>query len=277
MRSPTFTMQLVDLPAVKQLDLEYRFPAYTGLPPQKVDTAGDVAAIQGTEVVVHVVPTMKTPGGRIVLNETGGSPLTLQPDGSLTGAFTIEKQGFYRIELVGPKGEPVSASPQYTIDVVDDQAPSVSFTKPGRDSSATPVEELFVEAKADDDFGVKDLRLHYSVNGGPEKTVTLFGGGTPRARSLGRPHDLPRGARAAAGRLRLLLRAGHRQRRGRRGRRRRRATSTSCRSGRSGRTTSRRSRRRRGAAAARATSARCRSSSGRSSPPRSTWSATGRR
>ena len=41
---------------------------------------------------------------------------------------------------------------------------------------ATPVEELFVEAKASDDFGVKELELVYAVNGGKEKTVKLFGG-----------------------------------------------------------------------------------------------------
>ena len=30
--------------------------------------------------------------------------------------------------------------------------------------------------KADDDFGVKQLQMFYSVNGGAEKTVNLFGG-----------------------------------------------------------------------------------------------------
>ena len=49
-RSPTFTLAVVDLPTVKQLDLEYRFPAYTGLAPRKAE-GGDVAAIRGTDVV----------------------------------------------------------------------------------------------------------------------------------------------------------------------------------------------------------------------------------
>src|SRR5262249_61604237 len=97
-------------------------------------------------------------------------------------SFTIDKQGFYRIELDGPHGEHVSASPQYTIDVLDDQAPLVSFTRPGRDTSATPVEEVFVEAHATDDYGVKQLDLIYSVNGGPKKTVKLFRGAKALAR-----------------------------------------------------------------------------------------------
>src|SRR4029450_6856276 len=35
---------------------------------------------------------------------------------------------------------------------------------------------VFVEARAEDDFGVRDLDLVYSVNGGAEKTLRLFDG-----------------------------------------------------------------------------------------------------
>jgi hypothetical protein len=52
----------------------------------------------------------------------------------------------------------------------------VSIAKPGRDTTASPIEEVFVEARADDDFGVRDLDLVYSVNGGAEKTIRLFDG-----------------------------------------------------------------------------------------------------
>jgi hypothetical protein len=176
--SNTFKLSVVNLPTVSELEVEYRFPAYTGLAPRKAE-GGDVAALRGTEVVLRVVPTMTTPDGRIVLSESAARGLVRQADGSLIGSFKIDKQGFYRIELTGPQGEKVEASPQYTIDVIDDQAPSVRFTKPGRDSQASPVEELFLEARADDDYGVKSLQLFYSVNGSTPKTIGLFGGSKP--------------------------------------------------------------------------------------------------
>ena len=157
--SPTFTLEVLDLPTVQQLDLEYRFPAYTQLPPRKVDTGGDVAALRGTDVVVHVTPTMKTPGGRILFKDGGDAPLTLNADGTLTGTFKVQTPGFYSIELTGPHGEKVTASPQYTIDVIDDQAPTITFAKPGRDTQASAVEEVFAEVKADDDFGIQSLQL----------------------------------------------------------------------------------------------------------------------
>ena len=116
---------------------------------------------------------------------------------SLTGSFTIDKQGFYRIELEGPHGEHVMASPQYTIDVTADRRADRVVLKPGRDTMATAVEELFVEAKASDDFGVKQLELVYAVNGGKEKTVKLFGGAKALAEVSAGHTDLSRGARAS--------------------------------------------------------------------------------
>jgi len=179
-RSPIFSLAVVMLPTVSQLDLEYRFPAYTGLAPRKQEGGGDVAAIRGTDVLLHIVPTMAAPSGRILLNDGASEPLTTQADGTLTGSFKIAAQGFYKIELTGPHGEKVDASPQYTVDVIDDQPPAVHFNKPGRDTQASPVEELFLEARADDDYGVKSLQLFYSANGAAPKMVPLFSGPKPK-------------------------------------------------------------------------------------------------
>ena len=175
-QSPVHTLQVVDVPYVQRLEIEYHFPAYTGLDPQKIEDAGDIAVLRGTDVQLRVFPTMKTPGGKITLNEKDAIELALQADGSLTAAFKADRDGSYRVELKSPSGELVVASPQYTIDVLDDQAPSVSFNRPGRDTSVSSIEEVFVEAAAEDDFGVRNLELVYSVNGGPEKVVKLFSG-----------------------------------------------------------------------------------------------------
>ena len=175
-RSGTFKLDVVELPTVDKLAMEYHFPAYTGLEPRTVDPGGDVAAIKGTDVRLKITPTMATPGGRVILNETDSLPLTKEADGTFAANFTVKEQGFYKIELEGPAGEKVNASPQYTIDVLTDQTPSVHFNKPGRDTNATPVEEVFAEVRADDDYGVKQVEMFYSVNGGAEKTIHLFGG-----------------------------------------------------------------------------------------------------
>ncbi|HXW08129.1 MAG TPA: DUF4175 family protein, partial [Vicinamibacterales bacterium] len=175
-KSATYTLNVIDLPYVQRLELEYHFPAYTGLEPRKVADGGDIAVLKGTEVRARIIPTMASAGGQIVLHDKEQAPLTAAPDGSLSTKFVADKDGFYRVELDAPTGERVSASPQYTIDVLSDQAPTVSISKPGRDTSASPIEEVFVEARAEDDYGVRGLELVYSVNGGAEKSVRLFDG-----------------------------------------------------------------------------------------------------
>ncbi len=180
-RSPLFELKVVDLPYVERLELEYRFPDYTGLAPEKNLNGGDIVVLTGTEVRLRAIPTIPSPSGRILLNDTKSVPLTRQQDGSLTASFVVDGDGFYRVELEGPHGERVTASPQYTIDALTDQPPSIVILKPGRDTRVSPLEEAFVQVRATDDYGVRDLRLIYSVNGGTEKTLRLFGGG----RSLG--------------------------------------------------------------------------------------------
>jgi hypothetical protein len=177
-RSAVFTLTVIEAPYVERVELEYHFPAYTGLEPQTIEDGGDIAVLKGTEVRLRVFSTMATTGGRIALNEEESAELNAQTDGALTAAFTANRDGFYRVELDAPTGERTTASPQYTIDVLTDQPPVVSFSKPGRDTSASSIEEVYVEAQAEDDFGIRDLELVYSVNGGPEQTVMLFGGRT---------------------------------------------------------------------------------------------------
>ena len=175
-RSATYRLNVVDMPYVQKLELEYHFPAYTGLEPRKIEDGGDIAVLRGTEIRVKVVPTMASKGGQVAINEQQPAALMVGADGTLAGRFVADKDGFYRIELDAPTGERVTASPQYTIDVLTDQPPTVSIAKPGRDTSASPIEEVFIEARAEDDYGVKDLELVYSVNGSAEKTVRLFEG-----------------------------------------------------------------------------------------------------
>src|SRR5262245_13341940 len=163
-KSPSYALKIVELPAVDQIELEYVYPAYTGMAPQKVQTGGDVAAVRGTEVRMRITSTMPdiTTGGRLKVDPNGDSQLAEQPDKKLTGSFKMDKDGFYQVELDGPHGEKVVASPKYTVDVIDDLPPTVSFDKPKRDIALNPVEEAALQVRADDDFGVKQLDLIYS-------------------------------------------------------------------------------------------------------------------
>ena len=90
-KSSVFTMHAADLPYVKQLEMEYVFPAYTGLAPRKIENGGDIAVLQGTQVRLRVTPTMASPSGRILVD--GGTVIALTPE---SGVFTGSHPGHER-------------------------------------------------------------------------------------------------------------------------------------------------------------------------------------
>ncbi|HKG90258.1 MAG TPA: DUF4175 family protein, partial [Gemmatimonadaceae bacterium] len=187
-RSPVYRISVADLPTVKRLDLEYRFPAYTGLEPKVEEDGGDIAALKGTVVRVRAITTIPAGAGRLVVE--GRDPIPMQPgaDGVLAGDLPVERDGFYKVELQAADGRMVSGSLDYSIDVLADQPPTVSLSKPGRDVKVTALEEVFAEARASDDFGVSKLELVYSVNGGGEKAVPLSSGGGRGTKDLSAGH-----------------------------------------------------------------------------------------
>ena len=280
-RSPTYTLKVVDLPYVQQLELEYHFPAYTGLA-----AAQDRRRRRHRRAQGHRSPRARhadddgARAAQIVLNDKDTAPLT-PPAATArsTGEFKADKDGFYRIELDAPTGERVTASPQYTSTCWPISRRRCRLPSRAATPSASPIEEVFVEARAEDDFGVKDLELVYSVNGGAEKTLRLFDGKKRLAEVTAGHTFYLEELDVQAGRLRVLLRARGRQRR--RGRRQAHderhllPADPSAAQGLQARRVARRRRRWRRRQPDR--SARCRSSSARSSPRRSTSSATARR
>jgi len=184
-RSPVYKVEVADLPQVERLELEYVFPAYTGLSPQKVENGGDIAVLAGTKVRVRVHSTLPASSGRIVVE--GGQPATLANalETALDGEFEVRRNGSYHVELQAPTGEMVAASPHYAIDVLADQPPSAVIARPQRDLRPTSLEEVFAEARAEDDFGIARLDLVVSVNGGAERSLRLGGGSRSRQLTAG--------------------------------------------------------------------------------------------
>jgi hypothetical protein len=188
-RSPVYTIRVEDLPYAENIEVEYVFPEYTGLEPLVEEDGGDIAALSGTTVNLRITPTIASPGGQMVM-VTGGDgsedrtdfELTADGTGDLLGSFRVGADGRYSIRLATGDGRLVDASPEYFIDALADQPPTLQFTEPGRDESATAIEEVFLETRVQDDYGVGPVDLLFSINGGDEETVRLGGAGSPGLR-----------------------------------------------------------------------------------------------
>jgi hypothetical protein len=89
------------------------------------------------------------------------------------GTVRMEKDGVYHVAALD-QGQPVRLSNDFFIEARKAEPPNVIIARPGHDYRASPIEEVTVAVKADDEFGVSEMTLHYSVNGGPEQTVDLL-------------------------------------------------------------------------------------------------------
>ena len=172
-RSGVYKLTVRNLPAVRTIDLELRYPAYTGLQVERIEDGGDIAAVRGTRVSVSVRSTMPVRGGRLVFEGDSAVAMKRGDDSTLVGELVVRQDGFYRVELTAEDGTKVAGSVEYVVDALDDMPPTIAIRKPGRDVRPTNVEEVFVEVEATDDFGVGRVELVYSVNGQAEKTLVL--------------------------------------------------------------------------------------------------------
>ena len=182
-RSEVFKLNVVDLPYVKQLDLTLNFPSFTNLPTKTIEDGGDIAALKGTVATITAKLSGNVRAARIVFPD--GKKTEMQVKGAdFVGQLTVASDTSYYIELVSVDGEAYRGSNEYDISVLSDQPPVISFDKPGRDKKATNLEEVFTQARAEDDYGVVSMDLHFSINGGEEKTVNLQQLTRESARSL---------------------------------------------------------------------------------------------
>src|SRR5215475_3411694 len=172
-KSEVFKLTVLDLPYVKRIDQTQSFPAYTGLAPKTIEDAPNVSVLAGTTVKLVARLTGKAKSARIVLRDGGKIEMEKAGETDFAATMTVNKDNSYHIEITSVDNDNYNGSNEYDITLLEDRPPTVTFEKPGRDARATSIEEVFTQAKAEDDYGVLSLDLYYAVNGGEEKKVDL--------------------------------------------------------------------------------------------------------
>jgi hypothetical protein len=172
-RSPQYHLKVIDLPGIKKLKVTYHFPAWTGMQDKVEDPGGDLRAVEGTDAEVAVQTDRPLVNGALLFDDGAKVLLRAGDNGLRIASVPIRKDGMYHIAAVD-QGEDVRLSPDYFIEAEKDEPPTVRITRPQRDARVNPIEEVTVAVEGQDDFGLNELSLHYSVNGDAEKTVSLL-------------------------------------------------------------------------------------------------------
>lgn len=171
-RSKTFRLTAVDLPGIKKLKVTYHYPAWSGLKDAVEDPGGDLRAVEGTRAELSIETDRPLKDGMVVLDDN--TRIRLNGERTVfTAEVPIQKDGMYHFAAID-HDQTVRLSEDYFIEARKDNPPSVKITRPGRDARVSPIEEVTVAVEGEDDFGLRELAFHYSVNGEPEKTVNLL-------------------------------------------------------------------------------------------------------
>ena len=168
---------------VKRIDLRYEYPAFTHLAPRDERDGGDVFGPAGTNVRLRILTDKPASSGRLTMAE-GKPPLQLTrlDERTFESTLTLKDDGAYRVSLADPDGL-TSEGTEYFIRLMDDRPPEVHVLRPMGDQQITPLEEVTIEARADDDYGIASFDLVYSVAGGRERVIPFTSlGGTNVAR-----------------------------------------------------------------------------------------------
>jgi hypothetical protein len=141
--------------------------------PEIEEHSGDLRAIEGTDAAIEVEMDRPLKDGQITLDGGQTIHLTGGEGNKYQGTIHMEKDGAYHVAATD-EGQPVRLSEDYFIATDKAMPPQVRSAAPAATTGPVPIEEVTLGVKATDQFGLKDMHLHYSVNGGPDHDVNLL-------------------------------------------------------------------------------------------------------
>ena len=186
--SPHYKVHVVDLPQIKEIGVTYNYPKWTGMKPVVEEHSGDLRALEGTDAEIEIQMDRPLKNGQLTLDDGHTVHLTGGADNKYQAVIHMDKDGAYHLAATEDE-QAVRISEDYFIATDKANPPEISIIRPGGDYRASPIEEVTLGAKAADQFGLADVHLHYSVNGGADHDVSLLK--TPGSKSADGTTTLP--------------------------------------------------------------------------------------
>jgi len=161
-------------PITGEVELTYRYPAYTGLQSRTVaGTNGEISALAGTEVSLRAHSDRPVARAELAVGEER-VPLQVSGGRELSGSLVISKSGTYRFAFLTASGRQVAEGPEIPIQVEPDEPPKVTLTAPAEEVEIDPGQKVLLKYTASDDFGLTSLELVYrSPRMSEEKRIRL--------------------------------------------------------------------------------------------------------
>ena len=174
-RSRDYKISIYERPVLTRADVKIIFPSYTKLPEKVIKDTRQVSAVEGSQVIFTFVLNKSVAKAQFVPKEGPGPELTVDGEhpNVYTTSITVTQNERYELHLADAQGLTNEVPQRFVIDVHKNLPPELKVVFPNRDVLASPLEELSLEAKVSDDYGVTGYGLSYALAGDQGRDVTL--------------------------------------------------------------------------------------------------------
>ncbi len=162
--SQWYTAAITERPLVRGLQVSLTFPAYTGIPEQRLDPdVGDVTALPGTRVMVEAeVGGRNVEKGFLLFDD--GSQDSLAINGAVaSGLFVLRREGAYQVVLRNEQDVENGDRIVYSLALLSDAYPSVALLEPEPLTDLSESMQVGMRLRILDDFGFSGLKLFYRL------------------------------------------------------------------------------------------------------------------
>jgi hypothetical protein len=172
-RSADYTVTALFPPRVTRIDLSYVYPSFSGLAPREEQDSGDIYAPAGTRVRVRIHADKPVARGELTFGRGPAVAVRAVAEGVVEADVVLATDDSYRVQLADRESLQSRGESEYFVRLMSDRPPDVRILRPSSDQQITPLEEIAVEARADDDYGIAAFDLVYAVGGGAERTLSF--------------------------------------------------------------------------------------------------------
>jgi hypothetical protein len=174
-RTQEYQISVYENPDLVRADAKIVYPSYTKLPEKIIVDTRQISAVESSQVTLTFLLNKAVTTARLVPKEGTALDLTVDADhpNVYTTSLTAEQSQRYELKLADAQGLANEVPPRFSIEVHKNLPPELKPVFPNRDVVASALEELSLEAKVSDDYGLMGFGISYALAGAQSNDLLL--------------------------------------------------------------------------------------------------------
>jgi hypothetical protein len=176
--SESFSVEVFEHPGVLKSDAFIQSPLYARQEEKNVANTRRVSVVEGAQVVWNLKLNKEVASAEWI--DEAGKSIQLTPTQEDSTLYCIPESPAvstrYRLRLTDHQGRSEKVSEEFIVKVIPNLEPALKLTS-ASDQRVSPIQEMMVGAKVQDDFGIHRAGVSVSVGDSEPKEIELTGAG----------------------------------------------------------------------------------------------------